>query len=504
MNANDLKTKIVELKQILSNLHSIFDISKYQIEYDKIKDTIYDTKKKLDSNEYASAYKRLEEIKKTLEKEYLPFYKVHLLSSYINSKILKMNENNYDDVEKKVQELINGVDSILKSNDNLDNHKEKILHDAYLAIYHSLINEAMIEKGTILHICNQAKIHETIKFGIGQILKEELNKFPEEEVVDVAIDHVDEGFGYNFFSIDTIKKVGFSLLGEKNEEYALRKKSAIELALDERDKIIQEKKDLVLKKRRNVIKKRKLLSKIAKVRLKMISIFVLCPILGAFIGGIIGTTAKQHKQSTKVYNKVTNEIVSEEEEYVYSKYVYKANIKKYTPWYENPNGLGYFRNVEEWEYLDENQTDGISIDEILKAVERKDMYSEFKDILYEDDNTTEDTIYVTETIVDNNDYKTDESLFLLSVIFFGILGATAPLVYVADIGNYYRIDKNRIKEALEELEKTIKWKTIKESYVQIGEKTVKLQEEYDSIVNKYDAKEFDEDVGKEVKKYLRR
>ena len=97
MDTNDLRTKINEIKEILLKLESLFDVKKYYAELNEISDIALDTKVALGEIGHNDITLRLERLRETLEKEYLPFYRIYLLSTHANNIVDEMNENNYNE-----------------------------------------------------------------------------------------------------------------------------------------------------------------------------------------------------------------------------------------------------------------------------------------------------------------------------------------------------------------------------------------------------------------------
>lgn len=507
MDTNDLRTKINEIKEILIKLESLFDVKKYYAELNEISDIALDTKVALGEIGHNDIALRLDRLRETLEKEYLPFYRIYLLSTHANNIVDEMDENNYNEIIAIVQELVYHVDEVLGlySNKDMDDKKKKIIMDSYEPIYQVLINESMIEKHSLLDYCNQDFIDEEVKFELGKIIRKEFNNLPKEEVVKIELAHIDKGLGYNFLNQETIKKIGRNSLSKKNDEYISRRKSATQAFLSNNNNLTNQKKELDTEKKSSRSERRKLIARLVALRLKIISIFAICPISIASLCGYLGSLAdRYYKGTTITYNKETKEPVGKEEiKYDYTDNVYQAIIKICSPWEKNPDGEGYIRTVEECTYKDEKNTTGFDIDEILNSITERNRYTETQPILYENDSTTDGTILVSETVYDYNDSR--PVVFL--IVFFAFLGGLAGLIPPAIYhdGGPYDKDLNEIYKILDQLNKIVKWKTIKESYVQIGEKTVKLQEEYDNVVDKYGN---EDKISKELldvaKKYIRK
>lgn len=271
--------------------------------------------------------------------------------------------------------------------------------------------------------------------------------------------------------------------------------------LDSQEKLLKEKKQLD-KKESEITKSIKNI-KLDLRRLKAtIGFWILVPFIGGYAGYLFGSQTWKYKITTNSFNMKTKEKIGDEIiTYKEDSFTYKIVVKKYLPWEEKIDGTGYTREVLEYEYIERTSNRPYDVNSILQSVTPK-YYRESKEVLDSNDNTSEPEIIITESYLDANERISDQTF----AIIFGIL-----VLLMLEL----LLTRNNIRGLLEEynVEKLkkdlasykITKKTIYEEYVALGDKVVKLQEEYEdkSIVTELDNL-LNEELLDTVKKYVKK
>lgn len=509
--------KIMNLKQIFSKLSNIWNedglelnIDNFVNEVESIEKEVRNLEKTGDEVPYQLYCSRLDYIENEINKQYGPLYKIYKYTIRINSLVNNINEDNINDVANVTKELI----YIIADLKVFGNVYEDVLNQAYRAIYNVIKHEAVIDKSITLDYL-VSKNNDSIREHLGQLLAEDLKLLPSGVVADLELRHSDEGLGYDFLSSDAVKMIGLLSLQDKNDEYLKRKKSATAIILEKADEIAREKKK-INKKNDGINKEEmsKIRGNMAKAYAKLLAL-ILIPIISTYgmslLGGLI---KKKYKTTTLDYNLLNkNNTIEEKESYSDYEYQYQINIKKYSPWRENPDG-GYIRDVIEYDYKDTESNTKVNPEELMKSLRDRSVYPEFKDVLNEEDNTTEEEIIVNEIIQDRTDAIGHPLTVSAASIFWVIV--VALVLYGLHDDGYWSYPDN-FKEAFtdsldyskmyfEKRKGRITRTTIRESFSKIGDKAVKLQEEIANATYKYGdlSEEINPEIIKEVKTYTKK
>ena len=191
---------------------------------------------------------------------------------------------------------------------------------------------------------------------------------------------------------------------------------------------------------------------------------------------------------------------------------------KYSPWRKKADGKGYIRDVIPYEYTSNERTDSVDPYEIMKSMKSKPMTTEEKDILYDDDSTTTSDIVVTETIRDVDDHRHCIPTSLGLIAFVGIVFVLSDYAAYHDFElrrDYFRFTYDSVEEFIDDikhvfnvLDYRLTRKVIKERLEYVGDKIVKLREEYHDFNDKYGDINSDDTISPEtlqnIKKYVKR
>ncbi len=475
----------INLNRILDKVEDLFDVDYYRTEVKAIEDEINKEENiksnKLPEIDFSKYISKLNQLTKEVNEEYLPYYEVHLLASRIKL-TNDIDEDSYLDLKNKCTMLIDCLNKIPYSRKEC---QKKVLKEAYEALYLSICYESTIERNSILNCiihANKASLNENI----GLIIGNDLDLLDEQDRINIELSHRNEGLGSTYLSADTIAKLGEAKFGNKKSEYKVRKQTAAMEFYDKVSDYKEEKKglDLTKENRLKVLKHSRL--KRSGIILKRFSILAIIPIVCTALGVFVGSTIDSYYHVTKkTYDKETRiEIEEESSYYEMTKDDYKMVVSSYSPWRENPNGKGYIRDVEEWTYNSYDNNKTVDPDEVIKGMrDNKKSYTETKDVLHDGDSTIEPQIIVTEYITDRNDKSVNGGIMAL----FGTLIAVGSIAICSVYKSSYEYarDNDVLKEIKNDIKRLIKRKVIKESYVEIGNERVKLQEEIKDIENKY-------------------
>ncbi len=144
----------------------------------------------------------------------------------------------------------------------------------------------------------------------------------------------------------------------------------------------------------------------------------------------------------------------------------------------------------------------MSIEDIITMENNKKVEHEKKSVLFEDDITDRDQIIVTEIIPDIDNSIPSPLLMIVLVLLFSFMG----VLVTAGLSNLLDVDTpiEDIKKFKDELKNVVKWQVIKEEYINIGNKIVKVQEECKDVEDRFAGVETEitPELIETVKKYV--
>ena len=499
-NYNKYEVSKLKLKNALDRIRDLFDVREFdnrvlniQEEIDNLKNSKVEVD--IEYSEYASS---LDEMLKSINFEYFPYYNIYLLTEDVNKIINSMNEENYINIKSHVINLIEAVEDIEEATEKEKSSEQKsVLDAAYKAIYQALLYEETIDKDRILSYV-MINTDQIVNENIGLLIKEDIKKLPQEEIVDIELCQLRSDLGHNYISLDIIKRLSRFLLGNKFNEYQNRKRTATMSFLESVDKLKKDNAKIATDKKENHKEIRKLRFDLAAKRLKFTT-YVLLPVM--FVAGTtyIGTKiSRKYKIKTNSYVLETNKIIENNEEYEEHAYDHEINVMWYGPWQEKSDGNGYIRHIIEARFTSNGEPIDIDIKKTVDEIKNNPNYSnvnistEEKSKLDLGDNTTEGETIITERVKDLSDSVTNEA----SCIALGICGILllllAEALVMLDNVEYFSILKgkwNDIKIGRSDLKNVllgkITRKMVKTRYETIGDKKVELQEEYTELLGKY-------------------
>ncbi len=490
---------VCELNKLLDNLRRMRDedglyitLDSYEKELSDIQTELAELEKNEENTIKYSNYKS--KVKKIIEKveEYYNQLKILDLYACRINEFDAYNDNqvieNGDTLVRLTNELMDKL-SDYKSAGRTDEEK-KVLKNVSNAFYNALILEATLDRcvGTLYNMLNYSghhpieKVSDTLRNKISDTINDLCEKY-ETFDIDPSID--DDNIQFDIFR--SIAKFEKPFLFPKAEEA----KEKIKRDLKTRyEKIVEEKEylDKACEERLKIVQcKTKEKNKIQRRR----AFFAAMPIVFSIISGILvgHFGPKKYIGKSETYDKKTKEVIEETVASSDEYYAYKMKIKVCSPWYLFEDGKTYIRNVAECLYVDNENANRQDPDEILKRVEDRKVYIETKDTLDEEDSLTEPKVYVTESYFDKDKYDVNTT----NIVLYVALGAFLGFVLVNAL--YLETEKNEadrleLKEIKKILESGISREVVIERYEKIGDKFVKLREEYMANEDRYDDLEF--------------
>jgi hypothetical protein len=494
---NKLSTILIRLNGLINIDGLNIDITKYANRKAEIEKNVSEFENNPDSKLSYSKFKEdIENLINEINNEYKGLYIVHLYTISINEILNETDETNIDELVNQIDKLIDCLKDLNDEEKNSD-----IANKAYELIYNSILNEAVLDRENIL---NNIKYGDsTIKEKITNLVVKGLGELPRSESANIELKHLDEGLGYDYLDSDLVKKLAALTLEDKKQYYETRKQSATMEVMEKIDNLRKEKAEIDKEKKNRRLKIRSIRRSSISTYAKLISV-ILVPVLFA-AGGVLFSIkfGRQANAKAITYDYKTNKQLQQADKLVTGRlYTAKYEIKKCTPWRENPNGKGYIRDVEYYSYLYFDKKAEMSIEDIITMENNKKVEHEKKSVLFEDDITDRDQIIVTEIIPDIDNSIPSPLLMIVLVLLFSFMG----VLVTAGLSNLLDVDTpiEDIKKFKDELKNVVKWQVIKEEYINIGNKIVKVQEECKDVEDRFAGVETEitPELIETVKKYV--
>lgn len=497
--AFDSKSKNIE--GIFTKLEGILDTTKYQEEYlaillDLKRDPSMSAKMLSENMQmdyegfvYDKYSERLDTLTKSLEKDALPFYEIHLLCDKINSNLNDISGNNIHIVVDLTKSLINALNKI---NTHNGKEKNKIINNAYKTIYSVIMYEELFDRSDIFDYVKKLNIPVNIE-NLGRLLYEDLRTLDKQDLIDEDLKSLKtEGLGHDYLDRSIIKKVSNKTVGEANSEYQERKRRVVEDLNEKVSDLYDSKNKTInyLDKNKSELKD---LYKRKRILVSKMMSLLLVPVVTISAGYGIGKASSEkiteYKTITRTVDANSGKLVGEVEE-VYDEHAttYVATVIEEGPWKVNRNG-GYTRTVIAYEYkTPENAEEGYhaSTSDIKKNITEKYRYVEAKDILEETDSTTDSTILITETYQDKTVSRKSSKYtmpFTIAAAFISLFFDLAVLLVPA-LG--YEEAKRRLEGLNREIEsKKYDQNVIMQRIENLKEYASEVNKEYNEAVMKY-------------------
>jgi hypothetical protein len=503
------------LKKTIEKLENIFNVASYKHEIELIEQEVREidnSKIEQENIDYTPYTDKLFRLTQSVNKEYISYYELYLLTLQIESLNNKIDENNYEeeiDIIKKAIDCLNNV--LLNSNNSKKEDCKQVVDNAIKAVYQSLVQERAIEREEIFNYIKKIKNY-ILEDNLGLFLKEDINKLPKETKAMIELNHLNKGLEYSYLTKDSLDYITSEVASEKKDSYIQRRHSAAMEVLESLDEIKDDKKDLEddrSEQRKTITNLRVNLN---VLRLKLAA-WILIPttiVLAGFPLG--GTHIKNAEYTTKTYNIESTDdkkIESGRELCWHTEPKYDIEIKKCSPWVKNGNS--YVRDYTQYSYKT-NEAEEFDVEKIMREAS-SDTGSEEKDSLEDWENTTDPVIEVTEKFLDM-DNASPSVLGMSLGVLAALLLVVSVLAALEDHGIIFETEVNETWDEIKRKERELKRvletkmtrKVIKERTALIGEKKVKLQEEFNTAFGKFGdlVDEIKPEQLEEVKKYVRR
>ncbi len=500
----DYLARLMIAKDIINYYNFIFntnntDIKNYEKEVNTIESTVKELVKNNSNISFDEYIKRLDEIIKDIEDRYQVTELIREYLKSISDSIDNISISNYEEILSKIKKLITYMEHYkvyeLESNSGIIDEVSKV-------IYQGLLNEAIISKNNILE--EVLKISNPIlKEKIGMLLVKDIVKLSADDRMDIELNYINQGSPSNNLNSETIKKISDSVYSDKCVDFRKGKQTVLMELLEQNDKLVMENKVTTDNYKRVKDSRNSYLRKLYMVRLKVLSL-ILIPIMTALTGGLITAnrnSERLHKIVTKSYNMNTNNPIGDEESnYVNAIYNFKVNIKKYGPWIKKELGSGYMREVLEYNYTEYDDTKEVDVESVLNNVVGKSYVEETEEIV----ETENIEAVITETRMDKSDSKPDVGGIVSIAILALLAGVVIDSVLLESKAFKDINDYSDIEERADESKIVVK--KVEESFVKIGNKVLKLQEEYDRQTLTYGdlEREINPELIKTARKYGKR
>lgn len=502
---------VKNMEGIFNKINQLFDISEYKKELDKIindasNDSSFSNKMLYEGMQldyesfiYDNYIKRLDDLQKKIENELMPLYEIHLLISKINIGVKNISSDNIGDVIDQTLRLVSTINNL---RNNLNDQEKELVKNAYQVIYNVILHEEIFERNDIFNYIMKLN-NSSIKENIARLLARDLNKLSQEDLIDEDLKGITtEGLGYDYLTLDVIKKVFLKTIGETNSEYQERKRVAILEVNKKNNRLITKRNALEeeLKNNKGLIRNLKINK--ALLISKACSI-VLVPVITISAGGLIGKAKSdkitEYKTITRTVDLNTGNVIGDiSYEYDDKVTTYAATVLVCDPWRKNPVGEGYVRNVKAYDYVSSSDTPFIATagdsqegihdtnSKVDSNIKFKYQYTEATDTLKIGENTTDKSTLVIETYQDKSDSRISTKYIIPFTIGGAVLGALldvlAILLRVYDLNDIKRI-MNRLNNQIES--KNINIECILEELNKLKEEALLIEDEYSNTARKY-------------------
>lgn len=450
--------KIKNIRGILEKLDKIFDVSKFEHELEQILIDVQGDSDKYNKMPFKDmqpiyehgVYKKYSDRVDLLNKKlssYNEFYDLYALYTSINNDISNVNCENIGIIIRDTKTLIN----ILNSVNTFDDPKKiEIVNECYNTIYSVMIYERVFDRNDIF--LNITSLNSSAyRENLGRILYNDITKYlTKEELIKLNVSTIDKDLDFDYITDDVISLISLKKVGEKNNEYGMRKESEINAFVEDYKSIINEKHYQTKRINQSRINNLKVYPLLSSFGLSAVPL-VLIPIVMFNSGKKLGFSESQKITEYGIVTRTVNPnngkiidgpTVSYEEETT----GYSATILVFSPWKKSPSGVGYISTVTAYEYIapDNIDDDFHATSDVLNGdnIRVKYVYNKSKDVLDEDDSMTEASIQITETYYDNSLDRPSNKYTVLFTILGTLLGVTIDLsiVFIAA----HNIDKIRL------------------------------------------------------------
>ncbi|MBQ1813130.1 MAG: hypothetical protein II119_04215 [Bacilli bacterium] len=497
----EFDAKVKNLIGIFNKLRPLFNITEYENKLESIQHDLKDNpsfKNKMTTENIQLTYeafiygpyiKRVEELTEKVERDLLPFYEIHMLTSKINMQLSNIDVDSVGEILNNAKLLVDDINAI---NTHADSNKEMIIQNAYKTIYAVIMYEEIFERSDILSYINYLNI-EANKENIGRLLAEDIRHLDKQFLIDEDLRTLrTDGLGYDYLNQDFIRTISRKTVGENNSEYQRKKQESIDSLYYKISSLKDERLKLLDALNKNKKNKQRIYGKGAILATKAISIFLI-PFVTISVGSLIGksTSSKitEYKTITRTVDFESGKVISEPKiVYDEKETTYVATIMEYSQWKKNPTGIGYIRNVTAFEFTPDTQTEkyNITSDDLNNNLTEKYTFVESKDSLNNDDSTTNTIILITETYQDKNDTQKSTKYIIPFTITGVILGLIIDIILICT----HIYDKYEIQEKFNDLGKIIKRNNlsiseIQDRLLQMKEEVLELEKEYKETVKKY-------------------
>ncbi len=536
----DLKAKLDEVDQF-NKIAETIDISSYRKKLKEIEKKLSqnpafnevhsfeseDMQQSFAAFSYTPAIKELNELNDKFKKEIEPYYKIKWLSSSIKeiTQNSTKDKNSILEIQKNAKELLKIIEeNNLIQGDLIENDKkrQKIISEAYLMIYITILYETLFNRSDILDLIiatENGMIVENINYLIKKGASSASQNSPDFANYYTAYSQdkfTEKGFGDNFLEKEFIEKLAKEIVGNESEEYLLEGKKELRNLLNKATNL--QKQILILKDEEKGISKEIRSLERTKTALEIRvwltegkKYLILTPLVLTLVGSTIGLGAsakiKEYATITETIDIDTGERVGDVSvTYDEHETTYVVSITEYGPWKKNPTGSGYIRSAKTYTYKpNENMSedDKITREDLFdENTELKYTFYEAKQELEPSDSMENDKIYITQTYQNKEDTKPSKK-YVLPGAGAGIgVGLSIDAIYtIFHLSNLYELKRklNKLHDSLESAKE--KQKSIKKRRRDLKTIQQELKNDYEKFIEEYGLN-FDRNMSASIKNIL--
>ncbi|MBR2827995.1 MAG: hypothetical protein IKE70_02030, partial [Bacilli bacterium] len=317
----------IDIEGIFHKIDGLINYDNYQNEFQQIIEEVNQNSKQLfrkmyspnmtldyETYIYSPSIRKLQELKKEMERELLPYYELYLLNKKMKESLLDVKEDNINDLIRDGKLLLQKINSLNTHNRNDFN---QLIEESYQIIYLSLLHEETLDRDDLICYINYLSIQE-IKEKLGKFLRKDLDQVKESVLIEEELENLPlEGLGYDYLNSKILRIVAKKVLKEEEKSYRLRKEEAISNLRNQFNDFIREKdsKESLINQKKTNIKKLRIQKAFSSS--KALS-YVLIPAvsfsLGNMIGHVLSNRITEYKTTTKTIDLKTEEIVGDIEE----------------------------------------------------------------------------------------------------------------------------------------------------------------------------------------------
>lgn len=500
------ESKISNVERIMNMLEGLINVDNFKKEIGIIKKEVDTRFENFNPNNNDIHYNFLEQMcakidsmEAIVNKSYLPFYELHLLTKQIDEKINDIDYESIDSYIEKCKEVINLINNVEPYNRE---DLRSIINKAYQAVYKVLIKEEVYDRTTLLnYLVNEGK--RVNQENIGRLIEKDITLIDETIKYNELEGIRKNGLGYDYLSRNVIREIAKHYYSDHYSAVEQQKATAFSEFHKNLDNLKKDNEDITTKKKAIT----NLRIRIGAVWAKMIS-YALIPVMACATSAVIGGRIdRNYKTQSKTYNVETREVIEEKEDYELKTDGSKI-ITIYEPWEEDKSLLHsnkYKRTIKKYEILDDTTVEEIMntpLEDILhdnaKLTNETEAYS--NDLRKEE--IKEREVQLREVSQDYDDHKLGQTGLILGGLLGGFIGGMGFAFYEDEERKFrdWNDDRHRLINSRGKYPDN---KEMRTKTRDLKKDMLRAQQEYQKKTNTY-GKVNDTTFDGDVKKYVRK